>query len=707
MSEIENKHRPQDDFNIPSYAEWRKEAERLLKGAPFEKIMLTKTYEDINLEPIYTESEHKEQVIKGVPGKAPFTRGLSHKSTWQISQDIQVSSLKEFNKILRYDLECGQNAIRLHLDQASMQGQDSDLADQNMVFKNGLPVSTIEDLDTIFKNIILADWPVYIKSGSAGISSAAFLIAYCKKHDIRFDTLNVAIETDPLFEWSKFGALNTTLVETFDEIALLTNWAVKNAPLMKTVNVDVSEYHNCGASASQELAILLATTLEYFRELDSRGITPEELVSHLSLNIGLGSQFFIEIAKIRALRIVWNRLLESLGVEENFRKTALHGKTSTWNKTVFDPHNNILRITTEAFAGVLGGCDSIHVGPFDEIYKQPDEFSRRVARNIQLILRDECHTDRIIDPAGGSWYLESLTRQLAEKAWEQFQEYEKAGGMIAILKNGIVQEQLVEMQNVRRTHFSGRRNKLIGVNVYPRQGESPQPQKSTDQEKKFKKRAELLQEFRTSGDINKHLEPLSKLTQLLESSSDQKMDAIIDAACSSATIGEINSTLRSGMRDTEVTIDPLQTGRLSESLEKLRISVIASEIQPVIFLANMGPLSQHKVRADFASSFFATAGYSTISGPGFDSIDSAVDEAQKAGADVVIICSTDAAYPNIVPELTGKLKQKLSNCLVYLAGYPKEYIEEFEKAGIDEFIHIRSRIYETLRTLSEKLGVLK
>lgn len=390
----------------------------------------------------------------------------------------------------------------------------------------------------------------------------------------------------------------------------------------------------------------------------------------------------------------------------------IHSQASFWNKTVYDPYVNMLRATTEAFSGIVGGSDSIHVSAFDETLGLPDEFSRRLARNTQLILKEESHLDRVIDPAGGSWYVEALTNEVAEKAWKLFQEVEKYGGMFQALKAGFPQEQVVETAQKRLENLASRKARIVGTNVYPNLREHSPEIRQPDYEIIFNERVQYLKNFRTSGDINKHIIPLEKLKRIIDVKSDEHelMVAIVDAAYSSATIGEIRTTLRAGRDNETPQIQPLKFQRGTEMFEKLRK---ASETylqktgsRPKVFLANMGTVSQYKARADFSAGFFQVGGFEVLDNPGFSSPEEAVKAASASGAPIIVICSSDDFYPQIVETFTNSIKRANPGITVVLAGYPQDHVEAYEKAGIDQFIHLRANVYELLEKLLKKLGVL-
>jgi methylmalonyl-CoA mutase len=343
------------------------------------------------------------------------------------------------------------------------------------------------------------------------------------------------------------------------------------------------------------------------------------------------------------------------------------------------------------------------VGAFDEVVRPPDEFSRRIARNTQIILRDECHFDQVIDPAGGSYYVETLTHQLAEKAWALFQEIERAGGMLKALQAGIPQKLVNATADKKAEAVALRRSSLIGTNVYANPGETPLETNDLESVDLQKQRAAHASNHRISPGQAAQTAVIARLGQILTTEPGNIFDTAVAAAAEGATLGELSRTLRA--RDGELPlVEPLRLRRASEPFEKLRFAVAAAG-KPKVFLANMGPLRQHKGRADFSTSFFQAGGFTVEENRGFQTVALAIEAAQKSKARIVVICSTDETYPELVPSLAALIKASHPKTIVVLAGYPKEHIEAFKAAGVDEFIHIRSNCYAVLAGIAVKLGI--
>lgn len=700
------------EFAAPTYEEWRKEAEITLKGAPFEKKLISKTYEGIDLQPIYLRADgDKIEHAKSLPGFAPFVRGGNvlgqHLDGWEISQEFAFSTPKEFNSAVRTDLERGLTAVNIVLDKATRNGDDPDSAKVGEVGKGGLSIATLKDLQRALEGIDLARVPLFIRTGASAMPFAALLFALAKQGKKSLAELRGCIEMDPVGVISHEGSLPQSYDEAYREMAILTTWAAKNAPKLQTICVHARAWHEGGGNAVQELAFAIATGAEYLREMTKAGLDVNVVAPRIRFSITVGTQYFTEIAKLRAARILWADVVKAFGGNEESQKLTLHVRTSHRNKTVYDPYVNMLRTTVEAFAAVIGGSDSIAVAPFDEVIRTPDDFSRRIARNTQIILQKESHLDHVIDPAGGSWYIETLTDKLAQAAWKLFQEVEGKGGIRAALEAGFPQQAVAAIAKERVKAAQTRKDTILGTNMYPNAKEKPLEVRQPDLAAIHKKRSAELAEFRTSSEQSDLTSVLDKLSQLLDSAPERVLDAAIAAIISGATLGEITRTIRS--RDVaRPKITPVCIFRTAECYEQLRAAVEARAAEgkrPKIFLAVMGPLKQFKARADFSAGFFQVGGFEVVyPKKGFATADEAAKAAHESGAKVAVICSTDDTYPELVPAFVKALKDGHSELTAIVAGYPTDHIEAFKQAGVDEFIHIRANCYQILTDILKKVS---
>lgn len=700
------------DFPSPTYDEWRKAAEATLKGAPFEKRLVTKTYEEIDLQPLYRQADTEGLAYKdSLPGFPSYLRGsesLGYRlKPWDVSQELPYGRPEEFNQALREDMETGQNMIHLGLDRASLSGQDVDQAKAEDIGSCGVSITSLDDLGKALERIDLEQVPLFVQAGASGLPIAALIFALLQKQGCSAATLSGCIASDPLGSMALQGSLPHSLKGAYEDMASLTTWAVANAPDLNTILVQGYPYHNGGGSATQELAFTLATAVEYIRELSNRGLAIDEIAPRTRFALSLGSNFFMELAKLRAGRMLWAKVIKEFGGDENSQKLFIHARTSLWNKTLYDPYVNMLRTTTEAFSGVVGGCNSLQVGAFDEVMRAPDNFSRRIARNTQTILREECGLPKTVDPAGGSWYVESLTDSIARKSWEIFQQVEKLGGMFKALQAGYPQQQVAAVADKRRVAYARRKDIFVGTNMYANATEKPLEPRSVEDPEAFKsERLAALNGYREAIDEEWRDSALKKLDKA--ATGENLVKAAIHAAAGGATLGEISQILH-GDEPAEANIEAIAIHRGAAPYEALRHAteayVAKTGVRPKVFLANMGPIPQHKARADFSTGFLQVAAFDVITNNGFATADEAAAAALESEASVVVICSTDNTYPELVPPLVQKIKGSRPDAAVLLAGYPTDQLEDHKKAGVDDFVHLRANCYELLSNLQKKVGV--
>ena len=510
-----------------------------------------------------------------------------------------------------------------------------------------------------------------------------------------------------MLAWS--GELPVSLARAYQEMASLTLYAVAHAPRLQTIAVTTHAWHDAGATAVQELGFALATGVEYLRALATRGIAIDDAAPRVRFALSAGSNVFMEIAKLRAARVVWAQAVRALGGSDAASALHLHVRTATFNKTVYDAHTNILRGTTEAFAAIIGGCDSLHVGPFDEVARPPDEFGRRLARNTQIILAEECDLARVIDPAGGSYYIEWLTNEVAQRAWSLFQEMEKAGGMARALAAGVPQKLVAETAQIRADAVARRRTVIVGMNQYPSNREGAPDRKLPDYAAIQQKRAKQVAAFRTACAPEADAEVLDRLATLLNSQPADALEAAIAAALQGATLGEIARTLRAD--DGPATrVPPVRVHRASQPFEKLRDASARWKTlhgkPPLLFQANIGPSRLYRLRADWTTGFFEVGGFKVAADRDYKDANEAVAAALASGARVVVITAMDETYATVVEPLARALKGQDPGLIVLVAGLPKENEAAWRAAGVDEFVNVASNCLELLTRLLAKIGVL-
>jgi methylmalonyl-CoA mutase len=594
------------------------------------------------------------------------------------------------------------------LDHATRDGHDPDWASPEQVGAGGLSIAMLGDLERALQSIDLEKITLLVRCGASGMPFGSLLAALARKRN-KAAVLRGCIETDPLGVLSHEGKLPQSMTAAYEEMAALTQWASKNAPKLQTICVHSRAWHEAGGNAVQELAFTLATGVEYLRAMAQRDLDVSVVAPRIRFAVTVGSNFFMEIAKIRALRMLWSRAVGAAGGDENAQRLSLHMRTSHWNKTANDPYNNLLRATVEVFAGVLGGCDSMQVGAFDEVVRPPDDFSQRIARNTQLVLQKECSLDQVIDPAGGSWYVENLTAELAQKAWSMFQAVEKLGGMEKALRQGFPQKTVAATASEKLKAIARRRDSMVGINNYANPKEQALEKRTSDPRVFHQHRVEQVQSHRTSVEPEESETVLKRLAEVVESKAAGIFEACIEAISAGATLGEVTRAVRISDKPSEP-ITPVCITRASVSLEELREAADRFTAKnmgqpPLAFLCNMGTLKEHKARADFSRGFLAAGGIEAISPKGFKTPQEAAEEFAKSGAKLAVLCSSDENYPTLVPGLVKALRAVNPQAVIVLAGYPQEQVEAYKQAGVDDFIHIRADAVQVLKALQAKLGI--
>ncbi len=700
------------EFPPSSPDDWRRAAEALLKGAPFEKRLLTKTVEGITTQPIYGPSDAAESPRpEQFPGTGQYLRGRHAagylETGWAISQELPAPTAEAFNALALEALQAGQTELHLPLDAATAAGLDPDLAAPEQVGARGVSLAALADLRAALRGVALEKTPLYVRAGASGLPMAALLFAYARERGVPLTALRGGLILDPLCVLARDGALAMSLEEAWRELHLLTAFCAAEAPALQTIGVRTQPYHDGGCDAVQELGFALATGAEYLRALAQRGLSPDAVAPRMRFAMSVGSDFFMELAKLRAARIAWAQVVEAFGGSPAARAMHLHVRTSRWNKTLIDPHVNILRATTEAFSAVLGGCDSLHVAPFDELTGDSSEPARRLARNTQLVLAEECEVRRVIDPAGGSYYVEWLTDEVAGRAWALFQELERRGGMAAALAAGYPQELVAATAAKRLQAVGQRRTTVVGVNNYPNPRErSLTPEVKRDPALHARRVAEVTA-ARAASDVRQDAAVMASLDVLSRAAPEALLAAAVEAAAAGATLGELSRTVRA--RDGEAAAcAAIPPRRWSEPYEELRAACEAirqrTGAAPRVFQANLGPSRGYRARADWTTSFFAVGGLEVVSDRDFDTPEVAGEAALASGARAAVICSSDETYPAAVPALAPRLRA--AGLTVLVAGSPGAEEAAWRAAGVDDFVNVRTDNHAMLKGLLETLGAL-
>lgn len=606
-----------DQFPPVSTEEWRAKVEADLKGAPFEKKLVWRTNEGFNVQPMYrAEDIAGLKTTDSLPGEFPYVRGTRTDNDWFARQDIIASSPEEANRIALDVLNKGVTSLGFSIKEAS--------EDELKTLLAGIKIDAVE-----------LNFNVCPKKA---LTFAALLVDYIKA-DGAEKTFVGSIDFNPFRKALKHG---TAFPGDIAAMAVELLDTVKGVPGLKVLSVDSVMLSNAGAYIYQELGYALAWGAEWMTMLTEKGIDPAEVAARIKFNMGVSSNYFMEIAKFRSARMLWAQIVKQYGVADDFCKMAVHAETSRFNQTVYDAYVNLLRSQTECMSAALAGVDSITVTPFDTPYKTPDEFSERIARNQQFLLKEESHLDKVVDPAGGSYYVETLTVAIAEQAWKVFLGVEEEGGFLAQINNGAIQKVIRETSEKRHTDVARRKEILLGTNQFP--------------------------------NIN-----------------EMAADEIVNDGACGCGCGHSHSEENNG--------EGLPVARAASDFEALRLATEAASNRPKVFMLTIGNLAMRLARAQFSTNFFGCAGYEIIDNLGFDTVQQGVDAALEKGADVVVLCSSDDEYAELAPEAFKYLDGRAE---FVVAGAPA-CMEDLKAVGIKDFVHVRCNVLDVLRDFNARL----
>jgi methylmalonyl-CoA mutase len=658
-----------NDFEAPSSEAWFELVARDLKGAPFDK-KLVKRVAGVAVKPLYTEADLPQAAAAALPGFPPYTRGGyvlgGAEMGWDVRPELRQGSAEEAAQRVLDQLNGGASSLAL------------------VCGERGLGIDDLEQLELALSHVDLSKTPVALSAGTRGFAYAAGLLALARRRGLKPSALAGCLGVDPLGTLALEGTLSTTLEHAFDQAALLAGWAAREAPGLRALAIDLGVYHDAGADAAMEIALALASGVELLRALTARGLTLDAALGQLQFSFSIGRDFFTEIAKLRAARRAWARVASAAGAKPESGVMLLHARTSLREATRRDPWVNMLRGTAESFAAAVGGADAITTYGFDVALGASDEFAERMARNTQHLLRHESNLHRVVDPAGGSFYVESLTDALAQRAWSEFQAIEKAGGLQKALLSGSIQERLKQALEQDEKAVETRKIAITGVNEFPHVHEEPV------------RRTQATE--RTTEAPSAQLGDLAHAKDVL--------GATLDALLQGASFGDVSRALASA--DEPARALTLTRRRLAAPLEALRDRADARREQtgqrPRVFLANLGPIAEHKARAMYAQNFFEAGGFEVLGNDGFPSAAEASAAFAKSGAELCALCSSDAVYAELAEAAARGLTQAGAKAVI-LAGSPGEREAAYRAAGVSDFIYMGSNLVTTLSSLLTRAGV--
>ncbi len=687
-----------EDFPAQDHAAWLKLVQIDLKGAPFEKRLVKKLIEGVAVQPLYS-ADTVATINIGLPGQSPLIRGAtplgSCKNGWQIVQEYRHPDPQVANAAMRQDLSRGATSMVVRfsprlLDERSMAGCGCG---------GGVLVDSQQELEVLFRDVDLTKIDLAITGGPAFYSAAALITAFLERRGIALGQRQLAFNADPLGALAAKGVSYRSAEVLLEQAAELACFAADKSSGVVALQVSTAAYDNAGATAVQELAAAVATGVEYLRACEAAGLEPARACGQIDFSLGIGCDQFLEIAKFRAFRALWHRIQEAVGVGVAERRVHVHARTSRRVLTKRDPWVNLLRTTIGCFAAAVGGADAITVLPFDDALGPSDDFARRLARNTQVILAEEGHIGRVIDAAGGSFYVEALTRELAERAWSEFQAIEAAGGMLAMLRSGAFKRAIDATWEQRQKDLGRRKTPITGVSEYPSLNEAPieRAPAATDSVER------AIERTREACAVKPKI--LDLVLQASDTLGIQRFEAATAALRAGATRLQIENALG---RNPEA-IEQFHLRRFSAKFEQLRDAsdamLRATGQRPRVFLANMGPIAVHTARATYAQNFFEAGGFEAIANDGFDTADAAALACAQANCKLAVLCSSDAWYETGATGVAAALKRAGVKRL-FIAGNPGAREQAYRDAGVDQFIFIGCDVVATLTELAQAEGVL-
>ncbi len=687
------------DFPETTYAQWREVVEnRDLKGVPFEKKMVTKTPEGIDIQPLYVaENWPWAGDPSGLPGFFPFTRGTKAieraENGWDIRQEFRESDPATANAEIKEDLSRGVTSIVLRLDDAAQiaQGPDAETAGQG-----GVMIHDLATLKAVLAGVDLAKVPVEIEPGAAFMPAAMALVKAWEDAGVKPADAKGDFGADPAGTLAATGALPYSADAALDMLAKLADCTAKTFPGVRAIAINTCAYHNAGASEVHDLGIAMATAVTYLKAMTDAGMSIDDACKQIAFVTSVDCQEYKQIAKLRAARKLWAIVAKQCGASDEACAMVLRAKAAERMMTRFDPWVNMLRTTVSTFSSAVGGADSVTCLPFDHTIGLPDEMGRRISRNTQIMLMEESNLYRVIDPAGGTWAMETLTNQLTEKAWAFLQEIEGKGGIFAALESGFIQDTIAATMSEVDKGIAKRKIPVTGVSEFPNVTEElpvrPAPDLAAAKSKAI---AQAEAGTKAAADA---LGAMADATDPIASTA-----AAVNAGASfAAVIGARTSG--------KMTVKTMPKRVLGDTFERLRDAANAYKEKtgnlPQIFLANLGPIASHTGRATFAKNYFEAGGIQAPGNNGFPTVEDAVKGFKESGAKIAVICTSDKNYVEMVPEYAPALKAAGVETL-YLAGHPGENKEAYDAAGIDAYIYMGAEVLGPLTEQLIRLGVIE
>jgi methylmalonyl-CoA mutase len=642
------------DFPTPTREQWLKLVEGVLKGADFQKKLVSRTHDGIEIQPLYPKAENAPRIARAETGR------------WRVSQRVDHPDPEKASDLALLDLEGGADALTLVTRKAP--------AARGF----GVRIDSVDDLDRALSGVMLDLIHLRLDAGGHGRQMAAMMLALAQRRGHDLSSLSVDLGLDPIGAMAGLGkmsaAWDSVAHRMGDTLADLTRRGCGGRAFL----ADGRVYHEAGASEAQELAAVLATGLAYLRALEAHGHSLDAARASLAFLLVADADEFLTVAKFRALRRLWARVEQACGLDP--RSIRLHAETAWRMTTKRDPWVNMLRTTVATFSAGIGGADAITVLPFTAALGLPNAFARRVGRNTQMILLDESNLWRVADPAAGAGGFEALTEALCEKVWSLFQEIEREGGILESLKRSALQERIAAVRAQREKAVATRREPITGTSEFPNIKEAD---------------VTVLLPLPAATRTETPAQPPSSAPAAETAFSD-----LVTMAADGTNLAQLTGTAAG---PAPVAVAPLPSTRTAEPFERLRdlsdAHLAKTGSRPKVFLANLGPVAAFTARATFAKNFFEAGGIKAVTNEGFSDPGKLREAFIASNAKLSCICSTDEIYENHAVEAAQTLRDAGSGP-IFLAGRPGDSEKTLTGSGITTFIYTGC---DTLKVLSEAL----
>jgi methylmalonyl-CoA mutase len=697
----------------PSVENWQTAAAKEVKG----KDLTWRTPEGIDVKPLYTAEDVKAD--PGLPGFAPFTRGVRASMyagrPWTIRQYAGFSTAEESNAFYRRNLAAGQKGLSVAFDLATHRGYDSDhprvVGD---VGKAGVAIDSVEDMKILFDGIPLGEMSVSMTMNGAVIPILAFFIVAGEEQGVPTEQLDGTIQNDILKE---FMVRNTYIYPPEPSMRIISDiFAYTSAKMPKFNSISISGYHmqEAGATQVQELAFTIADGMEYVKYGVASGLDIDKFAGRLSFFFAIGMNFFMEVAKLRAARVLWHRVMTKLGAQdERSKMLRTHCQTSGVSLQEQDPYNNVIRTTIEAMAAMLGGTQSLHTNALDEAIALPTDFSARIARNTQIVIQEETGMTKVVDPLGGSYYIEALTQELVDKAWEIIERVEAEGGMAKAVAAGWPKAMIEEAAAARQARVDKGEDVIVGVNKYRLASEDQLETLEVDNHAVRESQIARLKQVRETRDESVCQSALKELTHAAKTGGNL-LEHAVRAARARATLGEISDAMEAVFGRFGTVPTPVKGVYGSAYAEDKRYQQVLDGVaavttrlgrKPRMLVAKMGQ-DGHDRGANVIASAFSDMGFDVTSGPLFQTPEEACALALENAVDAVGASSLAAGHKTLIPELIGHLKAAGRADIKVVAGgvIPPQDYDFLREAGVQGIYGPGSNVVECAADMLRLLG---